>query len=111
MSNPNKNRGSQWERDVASYFRTHGFPQADRRYGAGIQFDKGDLVGIPDFAIECKNTRTIDLAQFVAEAVAEAINARVKYGAAIIKRRQRPVKDAYVVMTLEQFTQLLQERA
>ena len=107
MTNANKNKGSQWERDVAAYLREHGFPMADRRYGAGVQYDKGDLVGVPDFALECKNQRTIDLAGFLDEAIVEAKHARARFGAAIIKRRQRSAKDAYVVMSLEQFVELI----
>jgi len=102
MTTPEKAKGSQWERDVAAYFQTRGY-NVERRYGAGLREDKGDLIGLPEFALECKNTKKIDLAQFIDEAVLEAKHAKVRFGAAIIKRRQKNVKEAYVVMTLEQF--------
>jgi Holliday junction resolvase len=110
MTSPQKAKGSAYEREVAAYFRENGFPQADRRYGAGIQYDKGDLVGIPDVTVECKNHASIDLAKFTDEAIVEAVNARTKYGVAVIKRRRKSVADSYVVLTLAQFTELLKER-
>ena len=100
MTTPEKAKGSQWERDVAAYFRERGF-KVDRRYGAGVHQDKGDLVGLPWFVLECKNTKQINLSKFVDEAKLEAHNADEPFGVAVIKRRQRNVKDAYVVMTLE----------
>jgi Holliday junction resolvase len=110
MTSPQKVKGSAFEREVAAYLRENGFPQADRRYGAGVQQDKGDLVGVPDVTIECKNYAKIDLAQFIDEAIVEAGHARTKYGVAVIKRRRRSVADSYVVVTLAQFTELLKER-
>ena len=107
MTSANKAKGSQWERDVAAYLRENGFPQADRRYGAGVREDKGDLVGVPGFALECKNQASINLAQFLEEALIEAKYAKARFGAAIIKRRRKGTKDAYVVMSLEQFAELI----
>ena len=110
MTSANKAKGSQWERDVAAYLRENGFPMADRRYGAGVREDKGDLVGVPRFALECKNQASINLAQFLEEALIEAKHAKAQFGAAIIKRRRKATKDAYVVMSLEQFAELIREQ-
>jgi hypothetical protein len=82
---------------------------ADRRYGAGVREDKGDLVGVPRFALECKNQASINLAQFLEEALIEAKHAKAQFGAAIIKRRRKATKDAYVVMSLEQFAELIRD--
>jgi Holliday junction resolvase len=108
VASANKQKGSQFERDVVQYLRDHGFNAVERRYGAGAHEDKGDIDGVPDFAIECKNQRQINLAEFIEEALIEAKHAGRRFGAAIVKRRQRNVKDAYVVMSLEQFVELLQ---
>ena len=102
MTTPEKAKGSQWERDVAAYFQSRGY-NVERRYGAGLREDKGDLIGLPKFALECKNAKQIKLSEFLDEAVLEAKHAKVPYGAAVIKRRQKNVKEDYVVMTLEQF--------
>lgn len=103
MTSANKAKGSSFERAVADYLIANGFPEADRRYGAGSQFDKGDIVGVPKFVLECKNQAKINLAGFIEEALVEAKNANKPYGAAVIKRRGKNVKDSYVVMTLEQW--------
>jgi len=108
--NKNKIKGSAFERDVADYLAANGFPEADRRYGAGHNLDKGDIIGVPGFALECKNQTQIKLAEFLAEALIEAVHAKKKYGAAVIKRRGKGVAESYVVMSLAQFTELLRER-
>lgn len=110
MVNKNKIKGSAFERDVADYLAANGFPEADRRYGAGHNLDKGDIIGVPGFALECKNQTQIKLAEFLAEALIEAVHAKKKYGAAVIKRRGKGVAESYVVMSLAQFTELLRER-
>jgi len=107
VTSANKAKGAQWERDVAAYLRENGFPMADRRYGAGVREDKGDLVGVPRFALECKNQASINLSEFLEEALIEAKYAKAQFGAAVIKRRRKATKDAYVVMSLEQFAELI----
>jgi len=106
MTSANKARGSQFERDVVKYLQEHGFPLAERRYGAGLREDKGDIRGVP-VTLECKNHAQISLSQFLDEALIEAKHAGTKLGAAVIKRRGKGTKDAYVVMSLEQYTELL----
>ncbi len=102
-----KRRGSQFERDVVSFLRTHGFSDAERAFGAGRPCDIGDVVGIPGVTIECKAARSIDLAGFVDEAARERLNARQPFAVAIVKRRNKPTGAAYVVMDLESFTRLV----
>ena len=101
-----KQKGSQFERDVVKYLQEHGFPLAERRYGAGLREDKGDIRGVP-VTLECKNHAQISLSQFLDEALIEAKHAGTRLGAAVIKRRGKGTKDAYVVMSLEQYTELL----
>lgn len=107
MTTPQKAKGSQWERDVAKYFNERGYPQVERRYGAGAIEDKGDINGLPEFALECKNVGKITLSSIVEEALIEARNAKKPFGISVIKRRQKSAKDAYVVMTLEQWISML----
>ncbi len=104
-----KRKGSAYERDVVGYLRGHGFPEAERAYGAGRPDDVGDIANVPGVTMEVKNHNHIDLASFVDEAEHEAENARTPYGVAVVKRRQRPVAESYVVMTLETFTRLLND--
>ena len=51
MTNPNKAKGSKWELDVAKYFNERGFPEVERRYGAGATLDKGDINGVKDTVV------------------------------------------------------------
>lgn len=106
MTNPNKAKGSKWELDVAKYFNERGFPEVERRYGAGATLDKGDINGVKDTVVEAKNWAKISLSTIMDEALVEQKNAKKKFGISVIKRRNRNVKEAYVVMTLEQWIDL-----
>jgi len=109
MTTPEKAKGSQWERDVAKVFNDMGFPYAERRYGAGNTMDKGDLNGIPRVVIECKNVKTITLASIMDEASRERANAKADLGIAVIKRRNKPARLGYAVVTLEEMAWLLKQ--
>lgn len=106
MTTPQKTKGSQWERDVAKYFNDRGYNEVERRYGAGATLDKGDINGVKDTVVECKNLAKITLSSIVEEALTEQKNAKKRFGISVIKRRNKNVKDAYVVMTLEQWIDL-----
>jgi Holliday junction resolvase len=106
MTTPQKAKGSQWERDVAKYFNERGYPDVERRYGAGATLDKGDINGVKDTVVEAKNWAKISLSTIVDEALLEQKNAKKRFGISVIKRRNKNVKDAYVVMTLEQWIDL-----
>lgn len=106
MTNPNKAKGSKWELDVAKYFNERGFPDVERRYGAGATLDKGDINGVKDTVVEAKNWAKISLSTIMDEALVEQKNAKKRFGISVIKRRNRNVKEAYVVMTLEQWIDL-----
>jgi hypothetical protein len=105
-ANTNGERGEKFERDVRDYLRDAYWPGCERR---GKQFakDRGDLVGGPEgWVLDCKDHAQIDLASFIDQAEQESRNARVGFFAAIVKRRRRPVKDAYVVMPLHVFVEI-----
>lgn len=105
MTNRSKRLGSGWERDVCEFLRPI-FPTAERspQWGA---LDKGDLTGTGIFTVECKNTKAINLAQFIEEARTEAFNVGPEQlGVAIIKRRGKGVAEGYAVMRLEDWRKL-----
>lgn len=108
MANPNKNKGSQWERDIVAYFNDNGFPNVERRYGAGAQADKGDLNGI-QAVIEAKNLKSISLASIMDEVEVEVGNSRFEMGVAIIKRRGKGPKGAYCVLSFDHLLSLLKD--
>jgi Holliday junction resolvase len=110
MANTAKRKGDTFERDVVAYLREQGFPYVERAYGAGRPDDIGDIDGIPGWCIECKDHKTLRLAEWVDEVRREQAQAGAEFGVVVAKRRQRPIGQAYVVMELEQLVRLLKER-
>jgi hypothetical protein len=102
--NPSKRKGTAFESEVAAYLKAW-FPLCERRALRG-RFDGGDLAGLP-LTIECKATRDIRLAEALNEAQAAAINNGDSIYCAVIKRRLKPVGDAYAVMPLRLLAELL----
>lgn len=111
MTSPQRRKGSAFELQIVAYLKSHGFPYAERAYGAGRPDDVGDVNGLVGWCIEAKNHKSMNLAGWATEAAAEAMNARCPWWAVIAKRRNRPVEDAYVVMPLSQFARLLADDA
>jgi len=110
VTTPEKARGSQWERDVAKVFNDMGYPNVERRYGAGNTVDKGDLNGFAHaIIIECKNLKTITLSTIMDETAKERENAKAELGIAVIKRRNKPARLGYAVVTLEEMIYLLKQ--
>jgi hypothetical protein len=91
-------KGTRFERDVADVLADL-FPGVDRQVLRGKQ-DRGDIANVPGWTLECKAEKEIDLAGYMREAELEAKNAKTPYFAAIVKRRNKSVADAYVVMPL-----------
>lgn len=105
-SSPSKRKGTAFESAVRDYLVSRGFAGVERRALHGAA-DKGDLLGIPDWTLELKATKELDVAGAVDEAAKESKNAGTQYFAAILKRRQKGVHEAYVVLPLWLFTEFL----
>ncbi len=103
-----KRSGARFEQQVADYLVEHGFPYAERRHTNGAK-DRGDLSGIPGWVCELKATRELDVAGAIDEAAKEAANAGAAWYVAILKRRRKPTADAYVVLPLYLFAELVRE--
>lgn len=104
--NPNKAKGTRWESRLVEYLRANGFPYAERRALAGTK-DLGDIVNVPGVVIEAKNTKTINLAEWIDQLVEEKANANARHGAVIFPRRSHRTERAYVVLELEDFVDLI----
>jgi hypothetical protein len=104
-----RRKGSAFESAVVRYLAEHGFPDCERRVMGGSR-DRGDIAGVSGWVLEAKATRTLDLAGAMTEAKREAVNAGTARYAAVLKRRSHPVSDAYVVLPLHLFADLLRER-
>jgi hypothetical protein len=108
VANPNGDRGARFERAVADLFMAAGFMWADRKVKRGVR-DRGDVTGIEDWTLECKDWDRLNFAGFVDEAALEAVNAGTRWFAAIVKRRRKNVRESYVVMPLWLFIDLVKQ--
>jgi hypothetical protein len=107
-----KAKGSAFEREVVRVLRGHGHPHAERAYGAGRPRDVGDVSGVSGFAVEVKACRSLDLAGWLDEAAREAGNVGAgTVGVVVAKRRGRPAEDAYVIMRLGDWAELVAVRS
>lgn len=111
MTSRERRKGNDFELAVVAYLREHGFPFAERAYGAGRPDDCGDIDGLPGWCLELKAQERLAVPEWVREAEREAVNARAPWWALIAKRMNKPIRAAYVVMSLEQFAKLLAEDA
>jgi len=106
----NKVKGTQFERALADYLNSEGafggHVERAPRWGSA---DKGDLVGTGRFCVEAKNCKTIDLSGFMNEAEVETKNAGKDWPLVIVKRRRRPVSDAYCVLPLWALAEIVRE--
>lgn len=100
-----KQKGTAWETAVVN-FLAELLTNLERRALHG-KLDLGDISGVPDWTLECKDERKMNLAGAVDEARAEAENAHTSWFAAIIKRPRKNVSQAYVVIPLDVFRDLL----
>ena len=108
MSNPSKQKGTAWENAVAKHLRANGYPEVFRLAPAG-EHDAGDLGGISEVAFECRNRQRQELAKNIDDANSRARNKGARWGVAIMKRPRRPVSDAYVLLDMATFLDLLAE--
>ena len=106
MANPSKRKGNAFERLIADYLaeRIH-----CERIPAGATLDRGDLWTEPA-AIQCKDCRTLSLGAWLRDAIEQQRNAGKRLHALVVKRKGVTAPaDQIVVMTLEQFRELLTE--
>ena len=102
-------KGKDFERAVVNYLNDELDRTDIRREQAGHTRDLGDIRGIAGWTLECKNRKNISDAVRVGvdEAAIEAEHAGTTLYAAIVKRPNKPVGDAYVVMPLHRYAELL----
>lgn len=108
MTNPQKNKGDQAERECAALLNSlTGWPTR-RKLGAGRADDAGDLDGIPDTVAQVKNYA--DIGRGVREALldleTQRLNAGTTHAVAFIRR---PGGRWIAVMTVEQWCTLARE--
>ena len=113
MPNPQKQKGSQFERDIVGHLNDQGYNCERTR--AGWKDDRGDIHGIShpilgNFTIECKNQKSMDLAGWVKELEAERAANGGGLGAVVHKKRNvAAVEEQYATFPLWMLVQLLKE--
>lgn len=103
MSNPNKAKGTRFESAVRDYLNSTG---QSAHWIAQAGADVGDVHLNGTWALQCKDQAQQRYAEWVPAAEQQAANAGLMFSAVIHKRRNRPVGEALVVMTLDQFSDL-----
>ena len=115
MSNPQKNKGDKAEREACALLTEFTGYEVERRFGAGMENDKGDLVGIPDTVIQIANWKDTNAAvlQKPREAEQQRINAKANHAVTLVRYTKRPGckhgDNWRVVQTIEQFARLINE--
>ena len=113
MTNPQKQKGSTYERQIVSYLRECGF-RVDRTR-AGWADDRGDVHGItgPDglpFTVECKNHQRLNLSGWVSELLTEIANAGGVAGVLVHKKRgTTDPSEQYATLPLGMLVSILRE--
>ena len=106
MANPQKAKGSAFERIIANYLAER---MPCERIPAGATLDRGDL-WTEAAAIQVKNCRTLSLGAWLRDAVEQQRNAGKRLHALVVKRKgTTDPAEQFVVMSLEQFRELLAE--
>ena len=104
MANAQKRKGSAFERLIADYLAER---NPCERIPAGATLDRGDL-WTEAAAIQCKNHRTLSLGAWLRDAMEQQANAGKRLHALVVKRKGTTAPaEQFVVMTLEQFRELL----
>ncbi|MFJ1704520.1 hypothetical protein [Kitasatospora sp. NPDC088346] len=124
MANESKRKGTAWETSVRDFineatgkylplvegeprqFADSADPHNCKRQTQQGRYDVGDLHAWP-VVIECKAEKRITLPEYVRQANAEAVNAGMPFGVAVVKAPRKNVKDGYVVTDLATFVRIL----
>jgi Holliday junction resolvase len=108
-----RQKGTSWETAIVRYLQERGYPYAERRALSGSR-DRGDISGLPGVVIEAKSCAQIRLSDWIDQAEEERHNAFSGEGiegtvaVVWVKRRGKTSPaDGYVVMTGEQFVELI----
>lgn len=113
MVNPQKIKGSAYERSIVNYLRDMGF--STDRTRAGWSDDRGDIHGVTSttgqpFTFECKNHRKDSLPGWIEELKREVSNAGGVAGVVVHKKHgTTDAGDQFCTLPLSMLVQLLKE--
>lgn len=108
MSNPNKRRGDQGERDALAMYRAAGFPGAERTR-PGRKEDEGDIHLAPGAIAQVKNCKALQWREWLAQLAEQKKAARAALAWLVVRRPGRgPQKPVWLaVMTVEDHAELV----
>lgn len=99
-------KGYELERLVELGLIEEGFDASRPR--AGSPEDKGDIYGVPDWTIQCKNQNGLSLGAWIDATLRQQANGKTKYHALIYKRKGKAkFEDQFVIMTAGQWLELI----
>ena len=111
--NSNKIKGDKAEREACALLTEFTSYEVERRFGAGMENDKGDLVGIPNTIVQVcdmKNKSEAVLRK-PREAEQQRLTAKVDHAITMVRFNKRPGckhgDNWRVVMTIEQYARLI----
>ena len=114
MVNPQKIKGSSYERSIVNYLKDNGFADAERTR-AGWADDRGDIHGVKSqdgtpFTFECKNHRGDSLPGWTKELEREVSNAKGLVGVVVHKRHgTTDPGEQFASMPLAMLVQLIKQ--
>ena len=97
-----RQKGTSFETEVVRFLQCMGLTEAERNV---LNSPLGDIKNLP-IVVECKNHRTMTLAEWVDQAAASGTRVG-KMHAVVHKRRGKNVSKAYVTMELKDFAVML----
>lgn len=102
-----KVKGRKFENEVADYLRSF-FPDAKREGGRNGANDKGDIDRVPEWTIEAKAEKSINLPTYLRELDAERANRDTPFGVVVVKARgTSDAGESFCVMRLKHFAPLM----
>lgn len=103
MTNANKAKGTRYESAVRDYFNSTG-QAAHRLSQAGA--DVGDVHLNGSWALQCKDVAQQRYKEWVDAVDDQRLAAGLRFGVVVHKRRNAPVGDGLVVMSLDTFSEV-----
>lgn len=106
MSRLDGGRGKRTEAEVAA-FLSAALETTVRPVVQGGAKDRGDLEGLPDFAVQVKDHERQNFSEWLDDVDDQRREAAELFGVVIARRRGRPLGQAYAVLTLDTFVRIL----
>lgn len=101
-----KRLGYSWEIESRDYLKDE-FPQVSRNGNMYGPKDRGDLGGVPDWTLQCKNTKTDQWAKWFEATLSQSFNAQTRWWAVIRKARGKNVSQALFCMPFHKGRELM----